>query len=124
MEGCKPRFCCVGPNPQILPHEEVGVDNLIHEGYSMVNFLQKERIMPCLSHRIPIRVLQVTSLFGCGVLDCKHTQSLELQSQMDILELHRDSLLMETGSQFHHCPLSPPKRCKLHARGFIGYNRH
>src|SRR5260370_22774693 len=100
MEGCKPRFCCVGPNPQILPHEQVGVNNLIHEGYSMVNFLQKESIMPCLSHRVSILVLQVTSLFGCGVLDCEHTP---------FLELHRDSLLMETGSQFHHWPLSPPK---------------
>src|SRR5260221_12287666 len=112
MEGHKPRFRCVGPNPQILLHEQVGVDNLIHEGYSMLNFLQKESITPCLSHRISILVLQVTSLFGCGVLDCEHTPFLELQSQMDILELLRDSLLMETGSQFHHWPLSPPKRCK------------
>src|SRR5258708_37852931 len=111
MEGCKPRFCCVGPNPRILLHEQVGVDNLIHEWYSMVNFLQKESITPCSSHRISILVLQVTSLFGCGVLDCKHTP---------FLELHR----VETGSQFHHWPLSPPKRCKLHARWFIGYNRH
>src|SRR5258707_4712631 len=114
MEGHKPRFHCVGPNPQILAHEQVGVDNLIHDGYSMVNFLQKERIMPCSSHRVSILVLQVTSLLGCGVLDYKLTP---------FLELHRDSL-METGSQFHHQPLSPPKRCKLHARWFIGYNRH
>src|SRR5260221_6266815 len=38
-----------------------------------------------------------------GVLDCEPTP---------FLELHRDSLLMETGSQFHHWPLSPPKRCR------------
>src|SRR5258707_6710127 len=112
MEGCKPRFRCVGPNPRILLHEQVGVDNLIHEGYGTVNFLQKESIMPCLSHRISILVLQVTSLFGHGVLDCEHTP---------FLELHRDSLLMETGSQFHHSPLSPPKKCTLPARWFIGY---
>src|SRR6266436_6780176 len=64
MEGHKPRFRCVGPNPRILLHEQVGVDNLIHEGYSTVNFLQKESIMPCSSHRISILVLQVTSLLA------------------------------------------------------------
>src|SRR5258708_14028196 len=109
MEGCKPRFHCVGPNPRILLHEQVGVDNLIHEGYSTVNFLKKESIMPCLSHRISILVLQVTSLFGCGVLDCKHTPFLELQSQMHILQLHMDSPLMQTASHFHPWPLSPPQ---------------
>src|SRR5260221_4067900 len=119
MEGRKPRFCCVSPNPRILLHEQVGVDNLIHEGYSTVNFLQKESIMPCSSHRISILVLQVTSLFGCGVLDCEHTPFLELQSQTDILELHRDSLIMETSSQFPYWPLSPPKTSTLHARWSI-----
>src|SRR5258706_12841235 len=99
MEGCKPRFHCVGPNPRILLHEQVGVNNLIHEGYSTVNFLQKESIMPCSSHRISILVLQVTSLFGWGVLSCKHTQ---------FQELHRDSRLMQAGSEFHHWPLSLP----------------
>src|SRR5260370_8146860 len=102
MEGHKPRFCCVGPNTQILLHEQVGVDNLIHEGYSMVNFLQKESITPCLSHRISILVLQVTSLFGCGVLDCEHTPFLKLQSQMDILKLHINNFPMETAMQFPH----------------------
>src|SRR5260221_12434284 len=108
MEGCKPRFCCVGPNPQILPHEEVGVDNLIHDGYSMVNFLQKERIMPCSSHRVSILVLQVTSLFGQGALDSKHTPFLELHSQTHTLKRPRDTLLRQTGSQFNHARLSPP----------------
>src|SRR5258708_37073971 len=42
MEGCKPRFCCVGPNPQILLHEQVGGNNLSHEGKSMFNCLQQK----------------------------------------------------------------------------------
>src|SRR5258708_39823043 len=80
MEGCKPRFHCVGPNPRILPHEQVGVDILIHEGYSTVNFLQKESIMPCSSHRFSILVCHGTTSLALLCLPLAASDHLCLHS--------------------------------------------